>query len=183
MALTLDSDEAIIYEVRRHWFIFSIRTIGILLLLFFPLFLYSIIKVLPITLTAEGNIHALLLFIYSLWVLLSWFGAMILWTDYYLDVMILTNKRLIRVEQNGLFSRGVSYLDLKKIEDVKSNVDGIIATSLGFGDLSVQSAASNREFVMHYIAEPLHLRDRITQAISDYEKEHSLEKYISEKSK
>lgn len=172
MALTFDKDEVVVYEVRRHWFVIYLRIVVLLVFMLIPLLFYSIIKVLPIKLTAEGNVYFLLLFFYALWLLFVWIIGVILWTDYFLDVMLITNKRLIRVEQNGLFNREVSYLDLQNIQDVKSQMNGFLATMLNFGHLSVQTAAQNREFVMKCIASPFATRDRLNQAIALYNKEN-----------
>lgn len=166
MALTFDDDEVVVYEVRRHWFIISMRMLIIVVLFFMPLLAYSFIRVTPVTfITAEGSVAVLFMFLFMIWVLFIWILAMIFWTDYYLDVTIITNKRLIRVEQNGLFSREISYLDLENIQDVKSEVHGLIATYLNFGHLTVQTAAQRREFIIHSIDKPFETRDRLNQAI------------------
>lgn len=172
MALTLDSDEVIVYEVRRHWFALAKKMFLPFILFFVPLFAYSFINALSFKFVAPGNVTVLFLFFFMIWSLLIWILIIIFWTDYYLDLMILTNKRLIRVEQNGLFSREISYLDLRNIEDVKSEMNGIIATSMSFGDLSVQSAASNREFIITSIYKPFEVRDRLNEAIVTYERKH-----------
>jgi|GEM_PF-312835 len=172
MALTFDKDEVVVYEVRRHWFVLYLRLAVLMIFVLLPLLFYSVIKALPIRLIAEGNVYFLLLFIYSIWLLFVWIIGIILWTDYFLDVMLITNKRLIRVEQNGLFSREVSYVDLQNIQDVKSEVNGFLATMLNFGHLSVQTSAQNREFVIRCIANPFATRDRLNQAIDLYNKEN-----------
>jgi len=172
MALTFDKDEVVVYEVRRHWFVLYLRLAVLMIFVLLPLLFYSVIKALPIRLIAEGNVYFLLLFFYFIWLLFIWIIGIILWTDYFLDVMLITNKRLIRVEQNGLFSREVSYVDLQNIQDVKSEVNGFLATMLNFGHLSVQTSAQNREFVMRCISNPFATRDRLNQAIDLYDKEN-----------
>ena len=129
MALVLDKNEVIVYEVRRHWFMLTTQLLLPFIFAFLPLFLYSFITVLPFSITSEGNITVLFLYFYSFWILIAWMWSLVIWTDYFLDLMILTNKRLIRVEQRGLFSREVSYLDLRNIEDVKSEMHGVVATN------------------------------------------------------
>lgn len=172
MALTLDKDEVIVYEVRRHWVILAAKLLSILFFAFAPVFAYAVLISLPITVRADGNPIMLYLFMYMLWLLIAWIGAVVVWTDYFLDVLIITSKRLIRVEQHGLFSREISYLDLQNIQDVKTSVHGLIATSMNFGNLTVQTAAQHREFMITSIADPFGTRDRLNQAITLYHKEH-----------
>lgn len=86
------------------------------------------------------------------------------WTDYYLDVWILTDKRLIDVEQRGLFHRKVSSLDLRNIQDIKIETKGLIATFLKFGDIHVQTAGADREFVIREAYNPELVKRQLTEA-------------------
>jgi uncharacterized membrane protein YdbT with pleckstrin-like domain len=64
----------------------------------------------------------------------------IIWTDYYLDIWIITSKRIIDVEQKGLFNRSISEFSLANVQDVTIEINGIVETLLKFGDLNVQTA-------------------------------------------
>jgi uncharacterized membrane protein YdbT with pleckstrin-like domain len=83
------------------------------------------------------------------------------WTDYYLDIWIVTNRKLVSIDQIGLFNREISTLRMERIQDVTFSINGIVATLLNFGDIHVQTAAEEREFVMRGIAHP----DRVKRLI------------------
>jgi len=165
MAINFEKDEKIIYEVRKHWFVLFEE---ILLAIFFtllPVFIYAGLKALEINFVFSGNPTALILFAYFLWLLIVWEMILIVWTDYYLDVWIITNKRLIDVDQKGLFRREIASLDLHKIQDVTSEVNGFVATMLEFGSIHVQTAGSEKEFVIHKIVDPNQTRKKLNDAI------------------
>ena len=67
----------------------------------------------------------------------------VLWTDYYLDVWLITTERLIDIQQRGLFDRTISELSLNNVQDVTIEIRGIIPTLLKFGNLKVQTASES----------------------------------------
>lgn len=143
--LNLDPGETIIHEVRRHWFVFLTRTIVIFFAALAPAILYVVLyEFLPANFAALLQSHIPeTIFLYSLWLLLAWVFFFVQWTNYYLDVWYVTEKRIIDVDQKGLFHREVSNLRFDKIQDISVEVKGIIPTFLNFGDLRVQTAAED----------------------------------------
>ena len=83
--------------------------------------------------------------------------------DYYLDVWIITNQRLIDIEQKGFFNRSVSELDLKKIQDITSSVSGAIPTMFGFGNIHIQTAAEENKFEIKSVPHPVTARRKIIE--------------------
>jgi membrane protein YdbS with pleckstrin-like domain len=107
--------------------------------------------------------------IYYLAIWLFFFSMVI---DYYLDIWVITNDRLIAVEQRGLFSRTVSEMDLWMVQDVTSEVNGISATIFGYGKLSVQSAAEQARFHFENLHDPNRIRQRILDLADEDRKYH-----------
>lgn len=165
MSVDFEKDEYIVHEVRKHWFFLFTHVFFSLVLLLVPAFIYAGISILPVTLIFPGNPTVLFLFLYTVWFFLIWVSIIVMWTDYYLDVWIITNKRLIDVEQQGLFRREIASVDLGKIQDVTSEVDGIFATFMKFGNLNVQTAGSEREFVIRNIENPGDTRQKLHASI------------------
>lgn len=92
-----------------------------------------------------------------------WIMAFTVWTDYYLDIWIITNERLLDIEQIGFFNRVVSELDFKRIQDITSRVHGIIPTMFGFGNIHIQTAAEKSKFDLKAIPHPVTVRRQITK--------------------
>lgn len=68
---------------------------------------------------------------------------LVLWADYYLDVWIITTKRLIDIRQSSLFSRQISEFQIDRVQDVTIDIHGIIPTLLKFGNLRVETASAS----------------------------------------
>ena len=161
--ITLEKDEKILLIIRKHWFVFLADIISMILVLFIPLLITVGIKFAQDYIDISGNIIALISTATALLLLYVWLTIFVIWTDYYLDILIVTNKQVIDVEQKGLFSRELSSFRLDKIQDVTSEVNGIIQTFLKFGTLHIQTAGEDREFIVRGVPKPYDLRHRITK--------------------
>jgi len=75
--------------------------------------------------------------------------------------VLLTNKRVVDIEQKGMFSREVSTLRLDRIQDITVGVHGLIQTFLNFGEIHVQTAGQEREFVVRGLKNPHKLKNAI----------------------
>lgn len=98
---------------------------------------------------------------YTFWLLILWILLFIMWTNYYLDMLILTDKKVIRVEQNALFSREMSSFRLDRLQDITVEVNGIIATVLNFGTVYIETAGEKEEFVMRGVGHPYEVKNKI----------------------
>jgi membrane protein YdbS with pleckstrin-like domain len=161
--ITLQKDEKIQMIVRKHWFVFFADIISMIFVLLVPIGLAMVLYYLHTYITLSGNILALFTVVTSLLMLFVWLTIFVIWTDYYLDILILTNKHIIDVEQKGLFSRELSSFRIDKMQDVTSEVNGIIPTFLKFGTIHIQTAGEDREFIVHGVPKPYDLRHAITK--------------------
>jgi len=112
---------------------------------------------------AESEYHNLLIFGESLATLFVWNSFFILWLDYYLDAWIVTNERIINIKQGGFFARDISELKLTKIQDVTSEIIGIIPTLLDYGNIYVQTAGQEERFNFFQIPNPNYVKDVIVK--------------------
>jgi uncharacterized membrane protein YdbT with pleckstrin-like domain len=95
------------------------------------------------------------------WLLLVWIVISITLNNYYLDRIIVTNKRVIDIDQVGLFSMDLATITKDKIQDVKVEVKGIIPTLLKYGTIHIQSAGANREIVIEGVHHPEKIKEAI----------------------
>lgn len=165
--LRINPNENILAVYRRHWLIlaFEIATLifvglifilaAVLLAIFIPA-----VRVYPyITLYCWLSTT----FFHGLFVVLF-----IRIADYWLDAWIITNERIIDIEQKGLFSREVSEFKLDKIQDVSFDVRGIIPTFFRYGDVQVQTAGSERNFVFYTVPNPQEIKNKILKIHDEY---------------
>lgn len=76
------------------------------------------------------------------------------WVSWYNDVFVLTNYRVIDVQQDGFFSRKFSEASLSTIQDVSHSVEGIFPTIFNFGDVLVQTAGAQAKITMDDVGKP-----------------------------
>lgn len=164
--ITFHDGEEVVLEARRHWIVVLPIYVIVSLLALAPLVLYAVVDALPIALVTPGWGPAILGFAYSGWLLALWVGVYLVWLDHHLDVWILTNERLIDVEQKGIFRREVSSLRLERIQDITAEIDGPLATFLKFGDIKVQTAGDATEFVITNISDPQGLVEAVNEELS-----------------
>ncbi len=104
--IKIGKNEKILLEVRRHWFILFSKTLFLVFLLVLPIGIIIAFNMLGIsnlvTIAGDGTFVSIILT--SVWLLFIWITFFVIWTDYYLDILIITDKRVIDIEQQGLFS-------------------------------------------------------------------------------
>lgn len=153
-------NESVLRIIHRHWFNIVIH-LGMVLLL--SLFLIGSISFLPAlfpeALTKENT--PFFLFAQNTILLFIWLYSFLVWIDYYFDVWIITNERIVNIEQKGLFTRRISELRFSRIQDVTSSVNGLIPTILNFGDVYVQTAAEEERFIFRQVADPFAVKDAV----------------------
>ena len=167
--ITLAQDERIIHTIRKHWFILVVRTVELLFFLILPIALYFFLtgSALPLEeVSLELTLPLpLLIFAISLLTLMVWMRFFSLVTDIYLDSWTITNKRIIDIEQKGFFNRQVSSFRIERIQDVTTDINGIIATFLDFGDIHVQTAGDNQEFIIRGVPNPKAIKQNILKEV------------------
>jgi hypothetical protein len=146
-------NEEIHLVVREHWIIFVMRFLSWLV---FALVLmgaeWAINTYLP-SFTGTIYMYAFNLFkdVYMMFLLL---GLLIIWTIYYLNIQIITNERIVDITQNSLVNHTISELHLSHIEDVTSEVKGILGTMFNYGNVYVQTAGAVDRFTFSRVPNP-----------------------------
>lgn len=165
----LEESENLVALVRKHWFVITIELLGVVLLALMPLILLMVTAYTPAltaALPATFFQAPVVVFSYSLWLVFSSIVAMITWTHYYLDLWIITDRRIIVVEQLSLWHRTVGNFRLERLQDIQVSVSGIIPTLLNFGTVHAQTAsAAESNFSTTSLPDPRGLQSTIQQAM------------------
>lgn len=177
--IKLNDNERALYEVRKHPYVMIASAAALALAALIPLaFLLALGTVGTLSAELIRNATPLALFLYSLWLLGLWAFLFIEWTDYYLDVWIVTERRIVDVEQLGLFHREVISLEYDDIQDITVETRGIFQSLFGFGDLHVQTAGAKREIVLRNARDPEAARTEIMRLQSKAKDEYKLVKVV-----
>ncbi len=168
--IEIDPTEKVIRVVRKHWFVLLSQGFFYLLMLIIPLVLITFIFNLPMMteLSFSGSALLLSLFVGFLWLFLIWNAMFLTLTDYLLDVLIITDRRIFEIEQHGLFKRESSTFRIDRIQDVTVDIKGIIATFLDFGDIHIHTAGEGHDFTGKMMANPYSVKKQINEAIDHW---------------
>ena len=111
-------------------------------------------------------------FIVGVYWLFVWMGAFGTFTDYYLDQLIITNERIVDINQKGFWNREVASIMLTRIQDVETNVHGLFGTLFHYGTITIESAGAESQKVhMHGVGTPTHIRDLVMKEAQRVRKE------------
>ncbi len=110
---------------------------------------------------------------------LAFLGVLVLyvaysWIVYYFDVFIITDQRVIDIQQTGIFQRSVAEAPMNRIQDVTYAVGGFFATLFNYGKVTVRTA-SNNELTMKDVSNP----EEIQEIIVELQKLHQGDKKLS----
>ena len=163
------SYEHIQYVLHRHPLTFLPTVFLFFILASLPLVLYYLFP------TVFQNSEGTPLFILSiLGASLYYIGLLtfffIEFVLYYLDVWVVTNDRIIDVDQISLFSRTISELDLASIQDVTTDIKGFFPTLFNYGEVIVKTASDNPNIIFHQVPHPNKVRAELVD-LSDADKE------------
>lgn len=156
--------EQIRLVLRRHPFVFILTTIAFVLAALLPAGVRLLVPegVFP---AVEGTAwEALLVLGLSTYYLFLWLFFAYAWVDYYLDLWIITDERIVNVEQMGLFHRVISEQSLLRVQDVTSEVRGLFPTFLDYGHVFVQTAGEKERFVFEQVPRPDLVKKVVLQA-------------------
>lgn len=160
-------DEHVVLFLRRHWFAILAICIAFVLLTTVPLiigwYFWATLNVWLNHAVAGPIIVAL----GSIYFLSIWLFAFLEVTDYYLDTWIITNERIINIEQEGLFIRTASELDLAAVQDTTAEIRGILQTLFTYGQVFVQTAGEKGRFHFKNIDNPEHVKEIVTQLVEE----------------
>ncbi len=165
MPLPLQENETVVFTFRKHWFVLCMELLPIVLGLLLPYIVYLYLAQTDLMFQGRKLLPDLpsdvVLFASALWILLLWMKTASTITRYYLDAWIISSEHLIDIEQVGLFYRQTSVLRMDKIQDVTVETPGFFSTLLRFGNIRVQSAGDEQEFLMRGIGDPQRVREAI----------------------
>ena len=163
--IEIEKDEKIIRIVRRHWIVL----LGDLFILIFavlvPVVLLFFLHLLPIEkiFAFGGSTFAAGGFFLFAWLSIVWIMGWNIWTNYYLNILMITDKRIFDINQDGLFHRKSASFRIDRIQNVTVDQEGVIQTLFDFGGIRIETAGGIEDFVASYIAKPYEIKKLINE--------------------
>jgi membrane protein YdbS with pleckstrin-like domain len=166
-------DEKVVLFLRRQWFAWAGIVVGACLLLAVPTMITFYFWETISAWLSMPAIGPLVVVIASMYVLCVWLFSFLEFTDYYLDTWVITTHRVINIEQKGLFNRVASELHLAAVQDVTSDVQGIVHTFFDYGNVFIQTAAELERFALKDIERPEKVKELIIKLVDEDKKRHA----------
>jgi hypothetical protein len=145
--------ESIKLLIRKHWIIDA--KIGLQFFLFFVIPLIGSFWVTGLFWDGVGTDG------FYLSVMASCFYFMLVlayitthWLNEELDMIIVTNERVIAHDQVDILHRQISETNIAQIQDVKGIEKGFLQSMLRFGSLDIQTAAQKIHFIIKDVSSP-----------------------------
>lgn len=150
------SGEKIISVVRRHW-IFLLGGAKIIAILVLAIIIFCVLY-------SMGNINSAILFygilVFIIFIVIVSAYYLFLWKN---DLFILTNYRIIDIDQHELFRRSVHEAELENIQEVSFRTHGFLHTVFKIGDVTVKTAGPKDDIILEDVSNPHLIQREITE--------------------
>lgn len=166
--------ERVEHVLRRHPLTFLPIFLFFLVLLVVPPVVYILINsVFPGAFQSDITFVLLVLLAssYYLGMLLLFYAQFLM---FYLDMWVITNDRMVNVDQLGLFARSISEVELFRLQDVHAEVRGFFRTILKYGKVSAKTASGTDAFVLHDVKRPNRIREDLVRLAQEDRQHHGI---------
>lgn len=149
--------EKVDHVIRRHWIVFvmvGLYGVGgvIFTAIIFGLFGFTAMSLLAMS---------------AFWMYYSMF-LYISWLNHELDLMVVTNNRVVVVEQKSFLDRDIGECTLDKIQEAGVRTKGLFANLLDYGTLTLKTAGSTTNFDMTFCPKPMNCGRYINNIVDSY---------------
>ena len=166
VAIGLEEGEHLHMVVRKHWIIFVELGASLLFLLAMCVGIYFIGEFWHIPTLLRHSI---------VWLLMIGLQYIFVnWVNDELDILILTNKRIIALEQIKFLDRKLSQASIDQVQEVNASTSWFLGNILHYGNLSIQTAGDASDFHLSQIGESLETSRMVHRYIDEYR--HELDK-------
>lgn len=165
--LALNQNEKVLLVLRRHRFILYSQFLVFAFIILAPFVLYTILAA-YLPQWVEPPFNRLFLLAGIFYLLFLWAYIFIVWLNYYMDVWIVTDARIVDIELHGLFEREHSEFMLSRVQDVTVAVNGVFQTMFDFGNVQVQTAGEAKSFIFYEVPHPYKVKETILKAQDGY---------------
>jgi len=87
---------------------------------------------------------------------------------YYLDIVIVTNYRVIDLKKSVFLQDDKEIIDLHEIQDIKKIQVGILSNLLNYGSIKIATASLSTSMTLHSIPRPEYYLNQINQTKRHY---------------
>ncbi|MBC7498255.1 PH domain-containing protein [Candidatus Gracilibacteria bacterium] len=159
--------EHVIMMLHRHWIVFAFKIgyiLGLIITTLVIWFMKSKLIFIFGTAIFWGGL-SIYWMLFLTFILLSWINDE-------LDLFIITDQRIIGIDQVSSLSRRVTECGLDRVQEVNAEITGILQTVLGYGHVHIHTASEHSDMIVGYAPNPVENGNRINSIISEYRAHH-----------
>jgi len=160
-----DDDERIKYVIRKSVLLTFPWIISAAFFFVVPILIPLIVSQLPEETPALLDSGSVLI-VTVLWYLFVFGFFLQNVLNWFFNILIITNKKIVDVDFVGILYKNISETTLDNIEDVTSNVAGALGVTFNIGALYIQTAAEKREFEFGGVDDPSKIRDILSDLVA-----------------
>lgn len=164
---TQEVREKVILLLRQHW----VTQVPWLVMIVVGLALPLLLNWIPLLDFLPGNYQFIMIVIWYLLLLAYGFEQFISW---FFHVFIITDERVIDINFYNLIYKEVSEAKIDNIEDVTYRQGGVIRAVFNYGDVAMQTAGEQREFMIERVPLP----SRVVKVLNELKLEEEHEKIM-----
>ena len=142
--------------IKRHWIILVKLFSYFLLWIIFTIIFFAFLPSLWANLTSI-----------CFWMIWSIF-LYIEWMDHELDMYIITNNRIIWIDQVWFLNRKVSECNLWQVQEVWNQTKWLLANLLNYWTITIQTAWNATNFTMAFSPKPIENSRKILNEVDKY---------------
>jgi len=161
-----DSDEKIELLMRRHWITNIPWLLALFLGLLAPFFLAIFQVELHQVFGGERLGPSFQAIAVVVWYMLLLGFSLQSFLNWFYNVYIVTNKRIIDVDYWGLFFHRISDSYLDQVQDVSHDIQGMWEILFRFGDIYVQTASETLHIDFLSVPDPQFVHRRISELVA-----------------
>jgi hypothetical protein len=151
MSFQLKPDEEILMQVQQHWVPFIPR-----LSVFTVWFVVPWFFLFPLFRQGEWGVGVFVILVGS--ALLFGFRSWYAWSR---TMFVVTNRRMVDIDQHGFFARTTSDLFFTNIDDVSYKKKGPVQIAAGYGTVLIQTRGAADDIEVRRVKKPAKLHDLI----------------------
>ena len=161
--IEIDEHEQVVKVVWDHWFVLLGRIFMLIFAVAIPVIGVFLLNIIPLEkfIVLEGSNAAASTFFLIIWLIIVWIMGWNIWTNYFLNVLLITDIRIFDINQKGFFRRKSSSFRIDHIQNVTVEQMGIIQTLLDFGTVHFETAGEDLSLDAAYIARPYDIKKLI----------------------
>jgi len=164
---TQDEKEKVILLLRQHWITQTGWMMTALVMVFLPIALRWV----PLLSFMRDNFQFMSVVLWYLLIVAFIYEKFITW---YFHAFIITDERVIDINFYNMLYKEVSEAKIDNIEDVTYRQGGVLRAWFNYGDVSMQTAGEEREFMIENVPTP----NRVVKILNELKLEEEYEKIM-----